>query len=279
MIGQNVLGGLKMSKVEINFVINGKLVSQQEIRAVEFVRTKKVIRELMKLGESITYKGTALSEKEIDNIDFEKAKEALAETKEKIGNERMLKLYEKHIEKSNDMWREIAEKSPAMENLQPCIVAVQVKGITLEELMKFLKSVYEAGRLSMISKFNPEYYSFVNNGYSQIILKRFGMYREPSFWKLEFYEDGYSPAEIDDDTKLTMYASIKLASDGTDTKIIMMHQFKPEEDGNGFKMKLGVFLPEEAPAAMIDGRKWQFAVEYNNIIHYAAEAAGKGVYM
>lgn len=258
-----------MSKVEINFVINGRLVSQQEIRAVEFIRTKKVIKELIKFGENITYKGTVLNQDEIDIIDFEKAKEALAETKERIGNESMIELYKEKIEKSNEMWREIAENSPAMENLQPCIVAAQVRGITLDELMDFMKSVYENGSISMISKFCPEHYSFVNADGAQIILKRFGMYRDPSLFKIEFYEDGYSPAEIDDDTKITMYASIKLASDGTDTKIILMHQFKPAEDG--FKMKLGVFLPEEAPAQMIDGRKWQFAVEYNNILQYAAD--------
>lgn len=264
-----------MSKIEINFVINGKLVSQQEIRAVEFIRTKKVIRELISLGESITYKEIVLTEKEIENIDFEKAKEALAETKERIGNDHMLELYKSKIEESNEMWREIAEKSPAIENLQPCIVAVEVRGITIEEVMDFMKSVYEAGKISMLSKINPEYYYFLNTKGDQIILKRFGMYRDPSFWKLEFYEDGFSPAEIDDDTKLTMYASIKLASDGTDTKIIIMHQFKPAEDG--FKMKLGVFLPEEAPSQMIDGRKWQFVMEYNNILHYAAEAAGLSI--
>lgn len=94
-----------------------------------------------------------------------------------------------------------------------------------------MKSVYETNNISMLSKINPEYYYILNTEGNQIILKRFGMYRDPSFWKLEFYENGYSPAEIDDDTKLTMYASIKLASDGTDTKIVIMHQFKPLEDG------------------------------------------------
>ncbi|MDO5518520.1 MAG: hypothetical protein Q4F66_13275 [Clostridium sp.] len=264
-----------MSKVDINFVINGRLLSQEEIRAVEAVRTKKVIKELIKRGETITYNGNILTEEEVYNIDFEEAKEALAETKEKIGNERMLDIYKKDIEKSNEMWREIAENSPAMENLQPCIISAEVRGLAIEELMKFTKAVYKDGKISMISKFNPENYLFVNDQGAQIILKRFGMYREPSFWKIEFYEDGFSPAEVDDDTETIMHASIKLASDGTDTKIVVMHQFKPAEDG--FKMKLGVFLPQEAPAAMIDGRKWQFAVEYNNIIQYAAEAAGKNV--
>ncbi|WNC13025.1 hypothetical protein [Brevibacillus brevis] len=262
-----------MSNVDIKFIIDGKEVSQEEIRAVEYSRSKKVIDELISLGESVTYEGIPLTREEIDNIDLEKAKEALAETKERLGNDAIKELYKEKLELSDAMWREIAEKSPARENLQPCIIEVEAKGLSIQEFAVYFKQIEEKGGLAMASRIHPEhYYGDIVPGV-QTIIETFGMYKEPSYWRLEISNDGYKPIELDADTAMTLCAAIKLASDGTDTKLIAMHQFKPTEDG--LKIKLGAFLPEAAPKEMIEGHKWHFAVEFNNVLHYAAELANK----
>lgn len=262
-----------MNNVELKFIIDGKEVAQEEIRAVEFSRYKKVIDEFMSLGESVTYEGTPLTREDMDHIDLEKAKEALAETKERLGNDAIKELYKEKLERSDAMWREIAEKSPARENLQSCIVEVEAKGLTIQDFAVYFKQIEEKGGLAMASKIHPEHYYGKMVPGVQTIIETFGMYKEPSYWRLEISNDGYKPIELDADTAMAMTAAITLASDGTDINVTAMHQFKPTPDG--LKIKLGVFVPEAAPKEMIEGHKWHFAVEFNNVLHFAAELTNK----
>lgn len=58
-------------------------------------------------------------------------------------------------------------------------------------------------------------------------------------------------------------------SDGTDTKIVGMHQFKQSSDG--IKVKLGVFVPEAAPKEIVEGHKWHLMVEFQNVLEAAVQ--------
>lgn len=233
-----------------------------------------MLSELFEHDVTPTLNEIELNNECIDTIELEKAREALAETKEKLGKEAIYDLYKKEIEESDKMWHEIAANSKTRENLQPGIVEVEVKGgLNLQQFGVFNHYIDASNSLATPSKIHPEHYSFESFPGGQIIIETFGMYKNPSYLKLEMLtpEEGFMPITPDSDTAMVMMGTTKLMSDDTDTKIIGMHQFKPYEDG--IKIKLGVFLPEAAPKEIVEGHKWHLAVEFNNAVHFAAEMA------
>lgn len=262
-----------MSKFEVKFIIDRIEVSQEEIKKVELQRYKKVLSDLFEHGVTPTLNGIGLSSKFINTIELEKAREVLAETKEKLGRKGIYNLYKKELEESDRMWCKIAANSRTRENLQSGIVEVEVKGLTLQQFSAFNHSIDALNSLALPSRIHPEHYSFESFPGGQIIIETFGMYKNPSYLKLEILksEEGFMPITPDSDTAMVMMGTTKLMSDDTDTKIIGMHQFKSYEDG--MKIKLGVFLPEAAPREIVEGHKWHLAVEFNNALHLAAEMA------
>lgn len=262
-----------MDKFEIKFISNGKEITQEEILNIELKRYKIVFNELLDYGVIPTYKGTSFSREELNNISLKKAKEILAETKATLGIQKIHDLYKGKLTLSDSMWREIAKNSPYRKNYQSCIVEVEAKGISLQEFIAFNHHLEETNNLVLPSKIHPEHYTFEAFPGGQLVMETFGMYKNPTYMKLELSKDSFTPIEIDNDTVLTMIGTTKLMSDDTDTKIIGMHQFKSSE--NGLKVKLGVFLPQAAPQEIIEGHKYHLAIEFNNVLHYTAELFNK----
>ena len=228
-----------------------------------------VFDEFFTYGVTPIYKGTPIIREEVENISLDKAKEALAETKVNLGINAIHELYKDKLAVSDNMWREISNNSPDRENLQPCIVEVEAKGISAQAFAKYSRYLEESGGLALSSKIHPEHYTVDVFPGGQLIMETFGMYKVPTYMKLEMSNDGFKPIKPDTDTQMLMCGTMELMSDGTDTKMIGMHQFKFTE--NGVKIKLGVFLPQAAPKEMVEGHKYHFAVEFNNVLHYVAE--------
>jgi hypothetical protein len=259
-----------MKSYEINFTVDGKKISQEEIREVEMSRYQKVFGELFDRNIVLESNGRTYTREEIDSLDLEEAREVLACTKEKLGREKIRSIYAEDLAKGDEMWKEIAANSRAKENLQAGIVEVEAKGITLEQFMLCNQGLAKANNLYLPSKMHPEHYSFeAGPGGTQTIIETFGMYKYPAYLHLEPCNDGCRPIQPDEDTTMSMVGYTKLMSDGTDTKIIGMHQFKRSEDG--IKVKLGVFVPEAAPKEIVEGHKWHLMVEFNNALESAAQ--------
>ncbi len=245
----------------ITFTVDGKEVSQAEIRAVEMKRCEKVLNELV--AKSV------LQPAQIENLSLDAAKLLIAQTKKSLGSEGMLRLYEQEIKASDDMWHDIAAASPTRSELQAGIVDVKARGISLFQFMTENAEVVKENSLFTPSLIHPEHYSFeIRNG-EQVIVETFGMYGNPTYMRLISANDGFTPIPLDEDTDFAMVGYTHLAHDDADTKIIGMHQFKEREDG--LEVKLGVFLPKAAPAEMLEGHKWHLMVEFNNCLSLAAE--------
>lgn len=245
----------------IIFTVDGKEVTQEEIHKVEKERYEKVLGEMVEKS--------VLEPSQIENLSLEAAKLLLAQTKESLGRDEILKLYSKEIAASDEMWHDIANASPAKSELQAGIVNVKTRGISIFQFMMENAQVIKQNDLYTPSMIHPEHYSFnVVNG-EQIIVETFGMYKNPTYMHLISANDGYTPIELDEDTSFAMVGYTHLAHDDFDTKIVGMHQFKECEDG--LEVKLGVFLPKAAPQEMLEGHKWHLMVEFNNCLKLAAE--------
>ncbi len=255
---------------EINFSVDGRMVSQNEIRIKELERYRVAFKKMTDAGATLLGEIGAISCEEACDLPLEKAKDALARSKAAIGRQGMVDLLHDSIAQSDAMWKEIARSSPCRKNLQAGIVEVHAKGVTLPQFMLVNQKNAKANNLEGPSRIHPEHYSFfAGAGGSQTIIETFGMYGEPSYLYLKTVNDGWTPIAPDADTAMTMLGSTYLANGKIDTKVIGYHQFKPCNDG--IKVKLGVFLPQAAPEAMLEGHKWHLLVEFNNALDAAAK--------
>lgn len=259
-----------MPNQTITFRVDGKVVPEQEIRDKELERARVALHTLYGLGANISFNGADIDEDTAMAMSLEEAKTALAQSREAIGRQRMIPLLQPLISQSDAMWHEIAASSPYREKLQASYVEAETTGIELQQFLMFNRSLATHDDLYIPSMVHPEHYYFeAGAGGTQTIIETFGMYGEPSYMYLEPPKDGWKPVRPDTDTRFSMVGNTYLASDRSDTKLIGMHQFKEKTDG--FKVKLGVFLPAAAPKEMVEGHKWHMLIEFDNGLHMAGK--------
>ncbi len=258
------------TEYEISFTVDGKAVSQDEIRAMELERYGVALMKISSAGATLLRGEQAITCDEACGLPLDQAKDVLAQSKTAIGRDGMVELLHDSIAQSDAMWKDIAQSSPGRQNLQVGIVEVHAKSITLPMFMLVNQRIAKKNNLDGPSRIHPEHYSFLAGaGGTQTIIETFGMHGEPSYLRLEPMSDGWTPIAPDADTVMSMLGSTYLANGRTDTKVIGYHQFKQCNDG--LKVKLGVFLPQAAPKAMLEGHKWHLLVEFNNALHAAAQ--------
>ncbi|CAK1224689.1 hypothetical protein [Fructobacillus evanidus] len=257
-----------MSEYKIQFTVDGQKVDETAIREMELSRYHHVFDEFVAKNIPITLDQQVIPADQLKTLPLSSAKKALAQTKEAIGKEGMLKYYHDEIHESDEMWKEIAEN--ASPKMQQAIVEVETENISLIQFMLFNQSLAKENNLYLPSKIHPEHYYFdAGKGGTQTIVETFGMYRKPSYLHLVPGDHIQKPIPTDSDTTMVMLGQTLLADTMADTKIIGMHQLKNKP--NGMKVKLGVFLPENAPKEIIEGHKWHLMVEFNNGLHIAAD--------
>lgn len=261
-----------MANYKITFKVNGKEVSQEEIRHMELSRYHLVFDELFGKGIVPTFKGKEITKKQVFAMSLEDLTQSLAETRENLGREKTLELYREELAQGDAMWRNFAKNSRSRENLKAGIVEVETEGISLEQFMLLNQSIVKQNNLYLPSTIHPEHYYFeaADNG-GQIIIERFGQYKYPVHLSLKqpHKDDKYTPVPVDKDTDFAMTGYTHLASDDSDTKIVGMHQFKNKK--RGLKIQLGVYLPEAVPEELVTGHQWHLMVEFNNCLHQAAQ--------
>ncbi|CAH1856818.1 hypothetical protein R078131_01476 [Convivina intestini] len=258
-----------MTDYHIKFTVDGQVITEKEIQAMELSHYHKVFHEFSEKKIVIRLDERPLSLDECLALSLDDAKEALAQTKEAIGKDGMLAYYHDEIQSSDQMWTEIASQANANQPLQEAIVEVETENISLIQFMLFNQSLAKENNLYLPSKIHPEHYYFdAGKGGTQTIVETFGMYRNPSYLHLVPGNDLPKPIPTDADTSLTMIGKTLLADNMMNTKIIGMHQLKNKP--NGMKVKLGVFLPQSAPKEILEGHKWHLMVEFNNGLHIAA---------
>lgn len=259
-----------MSDYKITFTVDGRVVPEKEILEMELSRYHHVFRIFDKKNIPVYLDNKELILAELLQLPLEHAKIALAQTREALGKERTLELFAPEIEQGDNMWHEIANTSRAGVNFQEAYVEVETENITLEQFMLFNQSLMKKNNLYLPSTIHPEHYYFdANHKGEQIIIETFGMYKEPSYLDLKPGSKADYPIAPDPQVDVVMAGKTYLANDHSDTKMLGMHQLSKTK--NGMKVKLGVFLPENAPKEIAEGHKWHLMVEFNNGLHIAAQ--------
>ena len=118
-----------MDDYEIRFTVDEREVSQEEIRAEERRRYDAAFDLLVGDGVDFRDGGKAYTLDELHSLSLPEATDLLARTKESLGRERILQAMAGDLEKGEALWRGIAEKSPARENLQAQYVEMEADGI------------------------------------------------------------------------------------------------------------------------------------------------------
>lgn len=259
-----------MNNYKITFKVDGKIVPESEILEMELKRYHHVFHIFDEKNIPIHLKGKELFLNELLALPLEQAKVALAETREAIGKEKTLELFASEIQKGDRMWHEIASSSKAGINFQEAYVEVETENITLEQFLMFNQSLMKENNLYLPSIIHPEHYYFdANSKGEQVIIETFGMYHEPSYLDLKPGSKKDYPVTPDNHVDVVMAGKTYLANDHINTKMLGMHQLTKTK--NGMRVKLGVFLPENAPKEIAEGHKWHLMVEFNNGLHIAAE--------
>ena len=259
-----------MSDYKITFKVDGRIVPEQEILEMELSRYHHVfhIFDEKKIPIHLDEKELVLAD--LLKLPLDQAKLALAQTREALGKEKTLELFAPEIQRGDDMWHEIANASRTGVNFQEAYVEVETENITLEQFLMFNQGLMKANNLYFPSMIHPEHYYFdANSKGEQIIVETFGMYNDPSYLDLKPGSKEDYPVIPDTNVDVVMAGKTYLAKDHSDTKMLGMHQLSKTE--NGMKVKLGVFLPENAPKEIVEGHKWHLMVEFNNGLHIAAD--------
>lgn len=259
-----------MKDYKIIFRVDGRIVPEAEILEMELSRYHHVFQIFDQKNIPISLADEELSYEELLQLPLEQAKIALAQTREALGKVKSLELFAPEIKRGDKMWHEIAAASKAGVNFQEAYVEVETENITLEQFMLFNQHLMKENNLYLPSTIHPEHYYFdANSKGEQIIVETFGMYKDPSYLDLKPGSKSDYPVTPDQKVDLVMAGKTYLANDHSDTKMLGMHQLTRTE--NGMKVKLGVFLPEQAPKEIAEGHKWHLMVEFNNGLHIAAQ--------
>lgn len=259
-----------MEDYKIKFTVDGRVVPEQEILDMELSRYHHVFRIFDDKQVPISLNNKVLKLSELLDLSLEDAKVALASTREAMGKEKTLEVFKPEIERGDIMWKEIAASSPAGRNYQEAYVEVEIENISLVQFMLFNQGLMKTNNLYLPSKIHPEHYYFdADKTGRQVIIETFGMYKDPSYLDLRPGGKEDYPVTPSKEVDIVMAGKTLLKSDESDTKMLGMHQLSNSE--KGMKVKLGVFLPENAPKEIAEGHKWHLMVEFNNGLHIAAQ--------
>lgn len=130
-----------MSDYKITFTVDGRVVPEKEILEMELSRYHHVFRIFDKKNIPVYLDNKELILAELLQLPLERAKIALAQTREALGKERTLELFAPEIEQGDNMWHEIGNTSRAGGNFQEAYVEVETENITLEQFMLFNQSL------------------------------------------------------------------------------------------------------------------------------------------
>ena len=259
-----------MNDYEIIFKVDGEEISQEAIRAKERERYNVAFEMFYRVGVTARLNNRKLTLQDCKALSLKQAADALGNLKEDLGREGIPQILSTELAAGDAAWREISENSESFRNLQPGLVEVEAHGITLPQFMMVNQQVARENSVNLASHIHPEHYYFQSGkGSEQTIVETFGMWGHPVMLHLVPGKNLRHPIELDRDTMFAMQGTTRLASDETDTKIVGMHQIKERADGS-LAIKMGVFVPEAAPAEVAEGHKWHMLVEFNNVLHMAA---------
>lgn len=253
-----------MNGLKINITIDDIQVSQKQLALVQYFRIKHVLHEMKLLGANLQ-----LSDSEIEYLPYQDAKQLLINIKSEYPKLSDMKdLYNQPLEQSDKFWRNIVQHSDGLNNLQESQIHLSVTGLSIVQLQKIMSNDLDSNFAAAI---NPEhFYSDGNTITGQHIIETFGCFGEPTEMILHPEKNGFTPVTPNPDYPVQLNGYSALGKDDNDLggSLRAFHQIKPTT--NGFEAILAAYVPSATPKEIVNGHKWHLAIEFSEMLKYAA---------
>lgn len=239
--------------------IDGQLWTMEQLEAIEYQRDQHVLHELIRVGVELKDGNTVLTDDDVNYLEPADARRISVETRLRLGNDGVRKAFAAQLKRSDDFWHKIAEEWDPATGHVPSEIEMHVHGTTLQALMAAIANATE----ELMANAQPEHYAYYKEGAGNHGVEVMGMFGGPVAFTAGYDEvvgGGFESEEVEPGWKGTTGGAVHLESDGTDIHVCSRLQFKPTEDG--FLFKTAILWPTNAPAALVQGHKLHYAIEY-----------------
>ncbi|QRN48693.1 hypothetical protein [Macrococcoides bohemicum] len=252
----------KYPQIKIN--MNNETISYEEINRWAVKRAVHVLQEISELGGELYLNDTLLNPLKLHELSNEELLNACAETKVKLGFEKIQSLYSDLLAQGAQMFKDIQQNKNS-NNLKETHVQVEVDGVDPSMIAKMITTdSHDDLNINVAYGLHPEHFIFKLHGTTQEVMENIGTYKFPLHFKLELKDHNVeAPGELRSDAIATTLAKVYLIDDGFDTGVYAMHQFIKKD--NGMIVDLGLYVPENTPDEFLIGHREHFAIEFGNL--------------
>ena len=260
--------------LNIKATIDGDTYSERQLDLIQYEREKRTLQEMIYLGAAVSDGQRALSYDDINYLSKADAKRLLREAKEQLGFQGTQKLYQKEMDRCDQLWRDIVKDFDEAEPMQVCSADIEVSGLSIQEFSGALQAAL-SGEKGVIIRLEPDHFEYqpVDGENTQKCgMEVMGMYGGPNVVFTVIKPELAARVTPSEGFRSTGCGT-SLLRDGTPRQDIAFHQIKPTPDG--FVMRTCVYFPKNTPQEMVDGHKVHLAIETTEMVRMAYRAAHK----
>ncbi len=254
--------------LKIKATIDGDTYSEAQLNYIQYEREKRTLQEMIYLGAVVLDGEQPLTYDDINYLSKADTKRILRETKERIGFQGTQNLYQKEMERCDQMWRDIVKDVGETDPMQVCMADIEATGLHVQDFGGVLQTVLR-GEKRVILRLEPDHFEYTpveGEETHNCGMEVMGMYGGPNVVITEIKPELASrvtPAEGFHPTG----CGTSFLRDGTCRQDIAFHQIKETHDG--FIMKSCVYFPKNTPKELVNGHKIHLAIETMEMIKMA----------
>lgn len=151
-------GKFERSNSEIKAIVNGREVRWEEIKHWKSIRAAHVLQELVDLGQEVYLNQYVLPHQNFYQLTEDELIQGATESKLALGTNKILEIYDKHLNEIDDMWERFVQRTPKDAPFKERHVIIEVKGIT----PAMVSNIDQESGMSLEGSYSlhPEHYVF-----------------------------------------------------------------------------------------------------------------------
>ena len=254
---------------ELTFTINHRHVYWEEIKHWKARRAATMLQLFQTHNQTLWLNQAPLPHQSFYNLSDDDLIQAAKETKLALTPAQIEELLQDDFIHSDAMWHQFIDQTPANAPAKEMHVQIDITGVTPAILANLnLDSLHGQGVRKRAFEFHPEHYLFSQTGSVQDVAETFGEYGLPTHFHLKMLDPQTQqlPISLNPNTQKVIFGKGFLASDGFDTQQYALHQFMPNQAGNGLHVDLGIFAPAGIDDESLIGHQQHFAIEFASIL-------------
>lgn len=258
-----------MTSLKIKSYVNGQLFTSEQLSWIAYQRCLHSLHQMKHLGAAIKFNERELNHADIDLLKPQSAKQISIDIRKKLGISGLLKLFHHELSVSDKLWTKYAASFTDVNHMQKANAKLEIQGLTAKQMQQALFAGNdENGMIGYLS--HPEHYFVEGIEHGNHGMEVFGMYGEPI--NLLVHVDPHIDLPTDArDNKFPMAVAsyTELANDHQKMNMRILSQLKPTEEG--LVADMSVFFPPAVPATLVYGHSIHLAMEFSEMIKYAAK--------